>query len=291
MKKEIATIHCNDLDQFWATISPIGELFDNPGAKFIYRGQRNHKWKLIPKVCREDDFLKKHKTGMAAVFKDHPGQCFFEWTFLKGFIDYCDSMGLAMPNDSMEFRDYFSQNKITNTFGIKTNTWPPERVVPLMALAQHHGIATRLLDFTGNPYIAAYFAASSAVAEKCKQKDKLSVYALNINKIGSYSGIKHVAVPGSTSSNLSAQNGSFILVENHGYRGDLFEPNVSIESKIQFDTSILKHVTLPTSLAGELLLRCHKFGISAASVFPGYDGAAKAVLESSLAFNYQSHKS
>jgi len=45
-------------------------------------------------------------------------------------------------------------------------------------------------------------------------------------------------------------------------------------------------VTLPNTLAGDLLLRCHKFGVSAASVFPGYDGVGKAVLEGTLAFDF-----
>nr|WP_324292426.1 FRG domain-containing protein [uncultured Tolumonas sp.] len=31
-----------------------------------------------------------------------------------------------------------------------------------MALAQHHGIPTRLLDVTKNPITAAYFAASQS---------------------------------------------------------------------------------------------------------------------------------
>jgi hypothetical protein len=281
---EITTINCNELDQFWDTISPIGKRFDK--ANFIYRGQRDHKWELIPRVCRKD-FLAKYKTGVASTLKDYPGQFFFEWSLLSSFIVSCDFMGLAIPNDSIEFRNYFHQNNITNIHGIKTDTWPEDKVIPLMALAQHHGIATRLMDWTRNPYIGAYFAASSAVDHVIFDKDdRLSLYALDINRINSYKGLKHVLVPGSTSSNLSAQNGSFILVEDYGSRGNDFIPGVSIESKIQFDPSILIHITLPTSLAGELLLRCHKFGISAASVFPGYDGAAKSVLESTLAFNW-----
>lgn len=51
--------------------------------------------------------------------------------------------------------------------------------------------------------------------------------------------------------------------------------------------TLSRHVTLPKSLAGELLLRCRMFSVSAASVFPGYDGAATAVLEGMLAANYQ----
>jgi hypothetical protein len=50
--------------------------------------------------------------------------------------------------------------------------------------------------------------------------------------------------------------------------------------------NLLKKVTLPTTLAGDLLLWCDRFGISAASVFPGYDGVGKAVLESTLAWHF-----
>jgi len=68
-------------------------------------------------------------------------------------------------------------------------------------------------------------------------------------------------------------------VNHSGWRGEEFITDVSLESKLPNYTKILKKVTLPTSLAGDLLLRCDKFGFSAASMFPGYDGAAKAVLE------------
>jgi hypothetical protein len=78
------------------------------------------------------------------------------------------------------------------------------------------------------------------------------------------------------------------LVDNYGFRGEPFTPNVSLESKLTANSTVLKKVTLPTSLAGDLLVRCNKFGVSAASVFPGYDGAAKAVLEATLAFNFNS---
>jgi hypothetical protein len=64
---------------------------------------------------------------------------------------------------------------------------------------------------------------------------------------------------------------------------------VSLESKLPDYGTILKKVTLPKSLAGDLLIRCDKFGFSAASIFPGYDGAARATLEGRLAFNFKNY--
>jgi hypothetical protein len=217
---------------------------------------------------------------------DHPGHFFFEWILLHSFILHCDDRGLAIPGDSMEFRKYFEQNNITNLHGINTQLWPEERVVPLMALAQHHGLPTRLLDWTNSPYIASYFAAARAVSNPLQDGDKLALFALDLNDIHKIPGIRHIRVPGNTSVNLSPQVGSFILVDNFGYRGEQFTPNLSLESKLPAHINVLKKVTLPGTLAGDLLLRCYKFGVSAASVFPGYDGIVKAMLELTRAAHF-----
>ena len=283
--------HCDTLDQFWNLVSPIGEFFGfgRAPSEFVFRGQRNSQWKLVPKVFRTD-ILKKYKRGIASLHRDYPGHFFFEWHLLHRFMDYCDARGLLIPNDSMEFREYFSQNNITNRHGRNTELWPEERVQPLMALAQHHGIPTRLLDWSSNPYVACYHAAASAVTadrECIKDGEKIALFALDLTGIyAKAKGIKPVRVPGSTSANLFSQSGLFILVNHSGSRGEEFISDVSLETRLPTHTKILKKVTLPASLAGELLLRCDKFGFSAASMFPGYDGVAKAVLESALAFHF-----
>jgi hypothetical protein len=286
----VEIVDCLTVDQFWNLVSPVGEHFGNPNSKFVFRGQGRSEWRLIPRVFRPN-VIETYKRGMMSTPGDHPGQFFFEWSLLYAFIHYCDARGLAIPNDSMDFRKYFDQNHITNVHGISSASWPEERVVPLMALAQHHGLPTRLLDWSNNPYVGSYFAAASAVRKSSKDGEKLALFAIDLNAIHRVDGIRHVRVPGSTSANLSSQGGSFILVDNFGYRGQPFTPNVSLESKLAAHSEILKKVTLPTSLAGDLLLRCDKFGVSAASVFPGYDGVAKAVLESTLAFHFKSGSS
>jgi len=238
MHQGVEILDCATLDQFWNLVSPISELFGQPDSKFIFRGQGNGEWKLVPKIFRPQ-CLDTYKRGMMATLSDHPGQLFFEWCLLHAFILRCDGMGLAIPGDSMEFRKYFEQNNITNIHGTSSKAWPEERVVPLMALAQHHGLATRLLDWSNSPYVACYFAAAQAVSHPLKDGEKLALFAIDLNKVHNIEGIRHVRVPGSTSVNLSAQTGSFILVDNSGYRGERFTPNVSLESKLPTHIKVL----------------------------------------------------
>ena len=285
VRQGVEVLDCRTLDEFWNALSPIGEFFGHQNSKFIFRGQGNSEWELVPKVFRPD-IIAEHKRGLLAGLNDYPGHFFFEWILLHSFILHCDERGLAIPGDSMEFRRYFEQNNITGLHAINTEFWPEERVVPLMALAQHHGLPTRLLDWTNSSYIACYFAAAWAVNNPWKEDERLAIFAFDLNDIHKARGIRHIRVPGNTSTNLFSQLGSFILVDNFGYRGTPFALNLSLESKLPTHINIMKKISLPIVFAGDLLLRCQKFGVSAASVFPGYDGVVRAMLELTRAAHF-----
>ncbi|WP_144155454.1 FRG domain-containing protein [Paraburkholderia sp. BCC1885] len=278
----------DSLDDFWNAISPIGEIFGQ--QNFIYRGHRDSAWGLVPPVYRQD-IIDKYKGSMPWGRPDHSGQIYFEYMLLQSFVHHCDLRGLPVPFDSMDFRNYFEFPKLLHNVDINPDAWRDPKLWPIMALAQHHGVPTRLLDWSSNSMVACYFAASRAVTELDTYKEKITkdtriaVFGFTFSEHRPDTEYKYVKVPGSISVNIPAQSGSFILVNNSGFGNEDFSVGVSLETQLHYADKLIK-LTLPVSLAGDLLMRCHKFGVSAASIFPGYDGVAKAVLERNLANSF-----
>ncbi len=261
--------HAATATEFWSLLSPERSLFPKP-CKLLYRGVADHCWHLTPSILRR---------GISAA---SDMQVFKEWAYLETFVRHCDSIGLAIPNDSPAFREKFlNQNTPAGPGGawINTSAWPPPEMHALLALGQHHRLPTRLLDWSTRAYVAAYFAISDALRKKdaCRG-DRLAVWILDIEKKSLFPALQVVTVPGGNNANLAAQSGRFTLLTQKGGRGKPFEGQIELDLYLlaQPPPPPLKKVTLPISEAPAALKLCSLYGVTGATMFPDYYGVSRA---------------
>ena len=277
--------HCMTANELWEFFSPTNKLFEDH-YELIYRGQGSSNWELIPSVLRYTD-----RNQLMRFFKNKATadmQIFNELIVLKTFVNYCDNLGIKVPNDSIKFREKTLDIHSIDKYMKNPSLWPNEELFELMAMAQHHGVPTRLLDWTEMPYIAVYFAVSSALKrciellEDKKKKEniedeKLAIWVLNIKRKPLYPFLKIIRVPRSTSSHLSSQRGLFTVHPHNGNRGgDFTVNNLENEFSTLPNTPLLK-VTLPIKEAINLYDLCKKINIDATTVYPNTQGIEVAI--------------
>ncbi len=182
----------------------------------------------------------------------------------------------------------------------------PEDDFQWLALMQHHGAPTRLLDFTWSPYVAAFFALERATGDA-------AVWALNPAEVSS-GGLRRAAkprkrvvtspgmdprlkgnftryfLPGDRefiwlgepdvmNRRLIAQSGTFVLP------GVLDRPMEEIARNYRDPQGMLAKFILPASRIRETGLReLYRMNITNATLFPDLDGLAR-----SLGFELEFH--
>lgn len=276
-----------NINDFWEMISPFGSVLgvmEDP----IFRGQLwgcgGVEWELVPKVFRSD-MIAYAKRGRASFsYVDH--LIFYEYFHLLDFLASCDQGGLQVPFDSQSFRQLMRFENFTSMYGIDTQGWPHPDAYHFLALAQHHGVPTRLLDWSYSPYVAAYFAASQALDVYSKDglsdisRNDVVVWVTDTKQFWKEKGVQVVRVPGSVSANLTAQRGLFLLgKDNHPKtRSDMVD-SISLNDIFEDSMVDLYKFILPAGFVGDLFDRCLRMGFSAATLFPGFDGAAKDSVE------------
>lgn len=240
---------------------------------WVFRGQENSAWELQTSIER---WINKNQN--------------------KDILD-SDSADLHMLDLFKKGAHYY----------LSSCTHLPKTTLEWLALMQHHGAPTRLLDFTNSPYVASFFAIDEAFSSnndcavwaihtlRCKkqaveilnkQHDDKSQYPKSLTELydapilenfeyiflrnPKLPEIIYPVYPEKENERLTIQQGLFLCPS---------DPNNFMES-LYFSgnyTDHIKKIIIPNACRREVLKDLKFMNITHATLFPGLDGFARSL--------------
>jgi hypothetical protein len=197
----------------------------NSTRTVFFRGQENTEWRLVPGIDRGPQLKYRIRRGLS--------RRSYEQLLLSEFKNSARRYLSGRPHDDWEW----------------------------MAIAQHHGLATRLLDWTSNPLAALFFAvdsvgsADSAVWVYAPHSiNPLTLQPFEVDSLV-------VFEPPHVDERIVSQGGCFTVhpTEYPKWPGEL------------------GRITIPHQRRTPIQLQLRSLGITRATLFPGLDDLARHV--------------
>jgi hypothetical protein len=202
----------------------------------------------------------------------HAGRYLF-WGASSHEYELISSFDRLFP--AAETRTVYS-NAMLQAFRDECRGEIPEEVLRedenVLAIGQHHGLPTRLLDWSESPYVAAFFALIGALPKTSDRSAHVAVWGLHLEAPiwGRDLGVEIVEVPTILNMRLRNQAGRFTHARTtHRTLEDYVE-------SAQWDGVALTQMCFPASEARRGLEELSMMGLKCSQLFPDLDGAARA---------------
>lgn len=279
---------------------------------FIFRGHSDKNYLLSPTSIRIEGVESIWESSRAYIdiagsTKDNDfSLAFVEYQLIRDFYREADVRGLQVPtSERLRRRLHQKVDFSTMSQWVDGDKWLPDDMLEVAALAQHYRIPTRLLDWTYDPFVAAFFASKPS----SREPRDLCIWGLHTANVATLDSalegfpLKLITPHYSGNPNLAAQSGLFShwahvvpslksfsvgeikalpAVDRRPLDVVLREYLEKSSGQDQVLPNMFIKWTLPASESLELAKLLRDFGYGPGKIFPGYEGVAMELKERSL---------